>query len=185
MEARIRRIGGRHTGQGGDVAELMDIEEEDELDSVTDQYVGPSALCIANLIPGAVKYRQGWFWTTTAICHGGDSQGLAFRQRPDGNGIDVRCHTGGCSRGVTLDGLETATGVAIRSAYAPTARSVDRFNRLTQTLVWWGTAALLFAVTLLLGLGLQAAILTWLGYGIGGLLIGTPLPRRLARRSTR
>ena len=110
---------------------------------------------------------------------------MAFRQRPDGNGIDVKCHTRGCSRNEAMAGLEAATGVAIRSAYAPTTRSVDRFGWLMQSLVWWGAAALLFAVTLLLDLGLQAAILTWLGYGIGGLLIGRPLTRRQIGRPTR
>ena len=187
-EARLNRIGERRMGQGGETnmeSALTNIEETDELDDVTDQYTGPSALWIANLITRTVRYRQGWFWTTTAICHGGDSQGLAFRQRPDGNGIDVKCHTRGCSRNEAIAGLEAATGAAIQSAYAPTARPVDRFAWLMQSLVWWGAAALLFAVTLLLDLGLQAAILTWLGYGIGGLLIGRPLPRRLVGRPTR
>ena len=187
-EARTNSIGERRMGQGCETymeSALTNIEEADELDDVTDQYTGPSALWIANLITRTVRYRQGWFWTTTAICHGGDSQGLAFRQRPDGNGIDVKCHTRGCSRNEAIAGLEAATGAAIGSAYAPTARPVDRFAWLMQSLVWWGAAALLFAVTLLLGLGLQAAILTWLGYGIGGLLIGRPLPRRLVGRPTR
>ena len=166
------------------MTELTEVDVVDELDNVTDQYVGPSTLWIANLITRTVRYRQGWFWTT-AFCHGGDSQELAFRHRPDGNGIDVRCHTRGCSRDVAIAGLEAATGVAIDSAYTPTSRPAGRFGWLMRSLVWWGTAALLLAVALLLGLGLQAAILTWLGYGIGGLLIGRPLPRRLARKSTR
>ena len=46
------------------------------------QYVGPSAARIANLIPHRVSFDKGWFWTTTAICHGGKSDALAFRQRP-------------------------------------------------------------------------------------------------------
>ena len=49
---------------------------------MTEQYVGPSAARIANLIPHRVSFERGWFWTTTAICHGGKSDGLAFRQRP-------------------------------------------------------------------------------------------------------
>ena len=181
MEAwRTDRIGEGRTDEGGgryvELA-LEEIDGEDELDDVTDHYVGPSALWIANLLTRTVRYRHGWFRTTTAICHGGDSQGLAFRQRPDGNGIDVRCLTRGCSRDEAIAGLEAATGVAIRSAYAQTARSAGRYAWLVQGLAWWGTAALLFAVTLLLGLGLQAAILTWLGYGVGGLLVGSPLTR--------
>ena len=61
---------------------------------MAEQYTGPSALRIANLLPHRVSFERGWFWTTTEICHGGKSDGLAFRQQPDGNGIDVRCHTG-------------------------------------------------------------------------------------------
>ena len=57
------------------------------------QYIGTEAGRIASLIPHAVGFERGWFRTTTAICHGGESDGLAFRQRPDGNGIDVRRHT--------------------------------------------------------------------------------------------
>ena len=73
---------------------------------MAEQYVGPSAIRIANLLPHRVSFERGWFWTTTAICHGGKSDGLAFRQRPDGNGIEVKCHTGGCSAGVVITELE-------------------------------------------------------------------------------
>ena len=51
--------------------------------------------------------------------HGGKSDGLAFRQRPDGNGIDVRCHTGGCSLGVVITELEVLIGLPIWTAYVP------------------------------------------------------------------
>ena len=162
-EARIQRIGEGHMGQGGDMTELIHIEEEDELDDVTDQYVGPSALTIANLLTRinlltrTVRYRQGWFWTTTTICHGGDSQELAFRHRPDGN--DVKCHTRGCSRDEAIAGLEAATGAAIASAYVPVVRTVGKFPWLRrlpkQTIALYGTAALVFAVPLLLDLGFQ------------------------------
>ena len=63
--------------------------DESRTQDMTEQYVGPSALRIANLIPHRVSFERGWFWTSTAICHGGKSDGLAFRQRPDGNGIDT------------------------------------------------------------------------------------------------
>ena len=175
-------------GEGGDghmESALRDIAERDELDDVTDRYVGPSALWIANLIPRRVRYVEDWFWTTTEVCHGGRSDGLAFRQRPDGNGIDVRCHTRSCSRDEAIAGLETATGVVIGSAYVPAIRPPDRFGWLMRNLVWWGGAATLFAATLLLGLGLQAAILVWLGYGIGGMLIGRPMPPLKIGRPTR
>ena len=87
---------------------------------MTEQYVGPSAARIADLLPHRVSFERGWFWTTTAVCHGGKSDGLAFqaatgRQRHR----NVRCHTGGCSvrrgdhraggahRAAHLDGLRS------------------------------------------------------------------------------
>ena len=84
-------------------AEPMDAME---MRATAQQYTGPSAGRIANRIPHAVGFERGWFRTTTAVCHGGESDGLAFRQRPDGNGIDVRCHTGGCTRGHIVTALE-------------------------------------------------------------------------------
>jgi len=150
---------------------------------VKEVYLGPSALWIASRLAHSVRYSQGWFWTT-AVCHSLRDNGLAFRQRPDGNGIDVKCHTRGCSRDDAIAGLEMATGAAIGSAYTPTAGSDDRSGWLMRHLVWWGTASLLFAATLLFGLGLQAAILTWLSFGLGGLLIGRPMPRRRIGRPT-
>ena len=86
---------------------------------VTEQYVGPSAARIANLIPHRVSFERGWFRTTTAICHGGESDDLAFRQRPDGNGIDTRCHTSGCSHVTVITELEALIGLTIWSAYEP------------------------------------------------------------------
>ena len=133
---------------------LTDIDGKIGRD-VKEVYVGPSALWIAKLIPRQVSFSQGWFRTTTEICHEGRSDGLAFRQRPDGNGIDVRCHTRGCSRDVAMAGLETATGLSIQNAYAPTGRPVDRLWWLKhwpwERLAWWGTAALAFAAPLLVG----------------------------------
>ena len=43
--------------------------------------------------PRRVRFDGGWFWTT-AFCHGDEADELAFRQRPDGEGIDARCHAG-------------------------------------------------------------------------------------------
>ena len=77
-----------------------------------ERYTGPSALRIANLLPHRVSFERGWFWTTAAVCHGGKSDGLAFRQRPDGNGIEIKCHTGGCSAGVVITELEALIGLA-------------------------------------------------------------------------
>ena len=65
---------------------------------MAEQYTGPSAMRIANLLGHRVSFERGWFWTTTAVCHGGKSDGLAFRQRPDGNGIDVGATPGAARR---------------------------------------------------------------------------------------
>ncbi|MDE0312508.1 MAG: hypothetical protein OXI52_09615, partial [Caldilineaceae bacterium] len=87
--------------------------------SMAERYTGPSAARIADLLAHRVSFDRGWFWTSTAVCHGGKSDGLAFRQRPDGNGIDVRCHTRGCGRGVIVTELEALTGLPIWTAYEP------------------------------------------------------------------
>ena len=89
---------------------------------MTEQYVGPSAMRIANLIPHRVNFDKGWFWTTTAICHGGKSGELAFRQRPDGNGIDTRCHTGGLLSGRG----DNAAGGPHRAAHLDGLRARER-----------------------------------------------------------
>ena len=65
--------------------------------------------------PHRVRFHDGWFWTT-AVCHSRRDDGLAFRQRPDGNGIDVRCHTGGCSPELAADALGGHAGWPIQSA---------------------------------------------------------------------
>ena len=180
-----------HIGEGGDMhmeSALTDIDGKIGRD-VKEVYVGPSALWIAKLIPRQVSFSQGWFWTTPEICHGGRPDGLAFRQRPDDNGIDVRCHTRGCSRDVAMAGLETATGLSIQNAYAPTGRPVDRLWWLKhwpwERLAWWGTAALAFAAPLLVGHAVQAAILACLAFSVGSWLITRSLTRRSAMRFRR
>ncbi|MDE2822769.1 MAG: hypothetical protein OXK79_04615, partial [Chloroflexota bacterium] len=119
--------------------------------------------------------------------HGGKSDGLAFRQRPDGEGIDARCHTGGCSRGLIITQLEGATGLDIWNAYEP-ARDAPR----TWWRKWWTpkriavvgvvavTVVVVVAAPLLLGRGAETAFLNLVGLGIGALLIW-----RLARRFRR
>ena len=155
-------------GKGGEKhmeSALTDIDGMTGRD-VKEVYVGPSALWIARLIPRRVDFSQGWFRTTTEICHEGRSDGLAFRQSPDGNGIDVRCHTRGCSRDVAMAGLETATGCPSGTHTRRLDRPVDRLWWLRhwpwERLAWYGAAALAFAAPLLVGLGLQAAILNCL-----------------------
>ena len=170
------------------VTERTDIDGEGGV-NMTEEYVGPSAARIVNLIPHRVSFERGWFWTSTAVCHGGKSDGLAFRQRPDGNGIDVRCHTGDCSRGVVLTELEALIGLPIWTAYEPVPESVDEAPRLKRwprrRLALYGMAALVVAAPLLLGLGLEIAFLNLVGLGIGGLLLTRFLVRRPARRPRR
>ena len=128
--------------------------DESRTQDMTEQYVGPSAMRIANLIPHRVSFERGWFWTSTAVCHGGKSDGLAFRQRPDGNGIDVRCHTGGCSAGVVITELEVLVGLPIWTAYEPVS---DAAVKAPEKRPWWkrkkvvvaGVVALVVAAPLL------------------------------------
>lgn len=155
---------------------------------MTEQYVGPSAARIANLIPHRVSFERGWFWTTTAICHGGKSDGLAFRQRPDGNGIDTRCHTG-CTAGVVITELEVLIGLPIWTAYEPVQDGAVKAPEKQQ---WWkrkrvvvaGVIALVVAAPLLT-FDLELFFLNLFGLGIGWLLLRRFLVRSTVRRFRR
>ena len=154
---------------------------------MAEQYVGPSALRIANLVPHRVSFERGWFWTTTAICHGGKSDGLAFRQRPDGNGIDVKCHTGGCSAGVVITELEALIGLPIWTAYATVN---DTPVKAPEKRPWWkrvvvaAVVALVVAAPLVTG-DVEVFVLNLVGLGIGALLLRRFLVRRAVRRFRR
>ena len=156
---------------------------------MTEQYVGPSAARIANLLPHRVSFERGWFWTSTAVCHGGKSDGLAFRQRPDGNGIDVKCHTGGCSLGVVITELEALIGLPIWTAYVPVN---DAAVKAPEKRKWWqnrrlavaGVVALVVAAPLLT-LDLEVFFLNLVGLGIGWLLLRRFLVRRPSGRFRR
>ena len=145
---------------------------------MTERYTGPSALRIANLVPHRVTFDRGWFWTK-AVCHGGESDGLAFRQRPDGNGIDVRCHTSGCGNGVIVTELEELIGLPIWTAYEPVA------DKPPEKTPWWkrkkvvvaGVIALVVAAPLLT-LDLELFFLNLFGLGVGWLLLRRFMPRR-------
>ena len=154
-------------------------------EAITEQYAGPSAARIANLIPHRVSFERGWFRTTTAICHGGSSDELAFRQRPDGNGIDTRCHANGCPHVTVITHLEALIGLPIWTAYEPVSEAADRGPEKRRwpkrKLALAGVAALVVAAPLLLGLGAEAAFLNLVGLGIGGLLV----MRFVAGRSNR
>ncbi len=154
-----------------------------------ERYTGPSALRIANLLPHRVSFERGWFWTTTAICHGGKSDGLAFRQRPDGNGIDVRCHTGGCSAGVVITELEVLIGLPIWTAYEPVVEVADKASEKRP---WWKrrkvivavAVALVIAAPLITGDG-ELVFLNLVGLGVGALLLRRFMPRRPPTRRFR
>ena len=152
---------------------------------MTERYVEPSAARIANMLPHRVSFERGWFWTTTEVCHGGRSLGLAFRQRPDGNGIEVRCHTGGCASGLVVTHMEALIGLPIWTAYEPMSdaagKASERKRWPRRKLALAGVAALVVAAPLLLGLGTEAAFLNLGGLGVGALLVG----RLTAGRSTR
>ena len=158
--------------------------------NMTEQYVGPSALRIANLIPHRVSFERGWFWTTTAVCHGGKSDGLAIRQRPDGNGIEVKCHTGDCTAGVVITELEALIGLPIWTAYEPVS---DGAVKASEKRAWWkrkriavaAVVVLVGAAPLLLGLGLETTFLNLVGLGIGALLLRRFLVRAAVRRLRR
>ena len=149
---------------------------------MTEQYTGPSAMRIANLLGRRVSFERGWFWTTTAVCHGGKSDGLAFRQRPDGNGIEVKCHTGGCSTGVVITELEVLIGLPIWTAYAQVE---DTPVKAPEKQPWWkqkrvivtGAVVLVIAAPLLT-LDLELFFLNLVGLGIGWLLLRRFMPRR-------
>ena len=148
---------------------------------MAERYTGPSARRIADLLPHRVIYERGWFWVSTAVCHGGKSDGLAFRQRPDGEGIEVRCHTGGCSPGVVITELEALIGLPIWTAFEPVIEAVEESPEKRP---WWkrrkvvvaGVVALAIAAPLITGDG-ELVFLNLIGLGIGWLLL-----RRFMRR---
>ncbi len=163
--------------------------DESRTQDRTEQYVGPSAMRIANLLPHQVSFERGWFWTTTSVCHGGKSDGLAFRQRPDGNGIEVKCHTGGCSAGVVITELEVLIGLPIWTAYAQVH---DTAVQAPEKQPWWkrkrvvvaGAVALVVTAPLLT-LDVELFFLNLVGLGIGALLLRRFMPRRPVGRPPR
>ena len=156
---------------------------------MAEQYVGPSAMRIANLLGRRVSFERGWFWTTTAVCHGGKSDGLAFRQRPDGNGIEVKCHTGGCSAGVVITELEVLIGLPIWTAYAQVH---DTPVKAPEKQPWWkrkkvmvaGAVVLVVAAPLITG-DVELFFLNLVGLGIGWMLLRRFMPRRPVGRPPR
>ena len=149
--------------------------------STRGRYVGPSAARIAELIAPAqrVRFERGWFWTQ-AVCHGtGQAQDLAaFRQRPDGDGIDVRCKSAGCSRERVIRSLERLAGESIWSAYSSEARQsaagqapvgetdeTDGIVRRSWRVALAPFVVLLLAAPLFFGHGLEVVALNAFGLG--------------------
>ena len=176
--------------EGGDEhmeSTLTDINEKTGLD-VKDIYVGPSALWVAKRLPHRVRFHDGWFWTT-ATCHSRQDDGLAFRQRPDGEGIDARCHTGDCSPELAADALSAQAGWPLRWAYEPLDGKIDRLWWIRYWPRWrlesYATVALAFAVPLLLGHDWESAILACLALSVGSLLTGRHMMRHRRKRFLR
>jgi len=176
--AVTKEVTGMHAAQGDAM----------EMRAATQRYTGPSAGRIATLVPHEVSFERGWFRTTTGVCHGADEpDGLAFRQRPDGNGIDVRCHTGGCTRGHIVTALEGVVGLPIWTAYEPVPETVpagaSRQRWPGRRLALGAGGALLLAAPLLLGHGIETAAANVAALGVVGVLLAG-LPGR-ARRAFR
>lgn len=150
--------------------------------STRGRYVGPSAARIAELVAPAqrVRFERGWFWTA-AVCHESEQDQLSFRQRPDGDGIDVRCKSAGCSRERIIRSLEQAAGESIWSAYSTEARSstpeqlpagetggndgADGNVRRSWRVALAPFVVLVLAAPLVFGQGLEVAALNTFGLG--------------------
>ena len=159
-----------------------------ELRAMAQRYTGPSAGIIAQRIPHPIAFERGWFRTSSAVCHHGEEpDGLAFRQRPDGNGIDVRCHSGGCTRAHAVTAIEGVIGLPIWTAYetaTETAEVRSRRRAPLRSIVVAGGFAALLAAPLALGHGTEAALANAAAFGVAGLLLaGLPARARRAFRS--
>ena len=154
------------------------------------RYTGPSAARIADLIAPRqrVRFERGWFWTA-AVCHESEQDTMVFRQRPDGDGIDVRCKSAGCRRERIIKRLETLTGEPIWSAYG-VSTDTDRPNRSDTakepdapapepneggernwSVVLLPFALLLLAAPMAMGFDLQVVALNAFGFGWAGWLV--------------
>ena len=157
------------------------------------RYTGPTAARIAELIAPQqrVRFEQGWFWTA-AVCHESEQDTMSFRQRPDGDGIDVRCKSAGCRRERIIKRLETMTGEPIWSAYGVSTDTSNRSNRSEMateppesasssssregrernwSVILLPFALLLLAAPLAIGLDLQVVALNAFGLGWAGWLV--------------
>lgn len=150
---------------------------------VVEGYVGPGVRWIANRLCHPVRFEYGWFWTA-ATCHGEGPDEMAFRQRPDGNGVEALCLSHNCTPEVAVDALGRQAGWFLRgpTAYEPLFQAPDWPWWRT---AWYVAAALVFTVPLLLGHDLEAGILNVIGFSAGSLLTTRCLSPRRGRRFRR
>ena len=166
------------------------------------RYTGPTAARIADLIAPRqrVRFERGWFWTA-AVCHESeqDQDLVAFRQRPDGDGIDVRCKSAGCRRERIIRRLETLTGEPIWSAYGVSTETANRLETATEppasasssssnegrernwSVILLPFVLLLLAAPIAMGFDLQVVAVNAFGLGWAGWLVRrVVLSRRFA-----
>ena len=100
----------------------------------------------------------------------------------------MRCHTGGCSRGVVITHLEAAIGLPIWTAYAPVREAAikapEKLPVEAKRVVVTGVVALVVAAPLITG-DVEVFVLNLVGLGIGALLLRRFLARRTVRRFRR
>ena len=145
-------------------------------------YTGPTAARIAELIAPhqRVRFERGWFWTA-AVCHESEQGTMAFRQRPDGDGIDVRCNSAGCRRKRIIKRLETLTDEPIWSAYGADADTANQPDAAASSASNDGRERnwnvillpffLLLAAPIAMGFDLQVVVLNAFGFGWAGWLV--------------
>ncbi len=138
---------------------------------------GPSAARLADRLPQRVRFERGWYWTA-AVCHGSTQDQLSFRQRPDGEALEVRCQSAACSRERIIRQLEALSGESIWSSdgseprQSVTNRPVKRVPgvrswRALLTLI----VVILLAAPLALGYDIQIIALNALGFSWAAWLV--------------
>ena len=73
-----------------------------------------TAADVATRLPYPYTTSGGWYRTSTAICHGGDTRhGLAFQdgERPGDSPLRVHCHSHNCDATTIRHALQQATGL--------------------------------------------------------------------------